>query len=143
VILFDANVLLYAYHPRAESHLICRRFVERAMSGPQPIALCWPTIQAFLRIGTNSRVFQEPFTRREAIDIVSTWLAQPPVVLLEPGERYWPILQDLIETAQISGPMMTDAALAALAIEHGAVLCTRDRDFARFAALATVDPVSS
>jgi uncharacterized protein len=140
LILFDASVLLNAYHTRSASHAACRLFLEEKLSGIVPTALCWPSILAFLRIGTNPRVFEHPLSRTEASAIVSTWLAQPAVVLLEPGERFWTILENLIETAQIVGPMMTDAALAALAIEHGAVLATTDRDFTRFPALATVDP---
>lgn len=142
MILFDASVLLNAYHTRSASHETCRRFLEEALSGAGPTALCWSSILAFLRIGTNPRVFEQPLTRIEAVGIVSAWLAQPAVVLLEPGERFWSILQNLIETAQIAGPMMTDAALAALAIEHGAILATTDRDFTRFPTLATVDPLA-
>jgi len=34
-----------------------------------------------------------------------------------------------------------DAHLAALAVEHGATLCTTDRDFARFPRLRVHDPL--
>jgi predicted nucleic acid-binding protein len=37
--------------------------------------------------------------------------------------------------------LVTDAALAALAIEHGATLCRTDRDFARFPGLRTISPL--
>ena len=140
MILFDANILLYAYDARSVPHAACRRFLEETMSAPAPSALCWQSIIAFLRIGTNARVFTHAISRREASTIVSAWLAHPSVVVLEPGERFWQILNNLINDAQVSGPLMTDAALAALAIEHGATLCTTDRDFARFSALRTIDP---
>jgi hypothetical protein len=140
LILFDANILLYAYDSRSESHLVCREFFEKTLSAPGPTALCWQSILAFLRIGTNSRLFPHFFSRAEASTIVSRWIAHPSVVLLEPGERFWEILNNLIDTAQVTGPLMTDAALAALAIEHGATICTMDRDFARFPNLRTLDP---
>ena len=142
MILLDANVLLYAYHSRAEHHKTCRRWVEGAFSGPEPVALCWPTILAFIRIGTNPRAFDRPFTIKEAISIVAEWLEAPAVQLLEPGERYWAILKALMVEAQISGPLVSDAALAALALEHGAALCTTDRDFRRFTRLRLVDPLA-
>jgi hypothetical protein len=142
LILFDANVLLYAYHTRSASHAACREIVERSFSSPGPTALCWQTVLAFLRIGTNPRVFPRPYTRSEATTIVSSWLAQPGTVLLEPGDRYWTILGGLIEEGKVTGPLMSDAALAALAIEHGATLCTTDRDFARFGKLSTLDPTT-
>jgi predicted nucleic acid-binding protein len=34
VILPDANLLLYAYHPRAEQHEASRAWLEEALSGP-------------------------------------------------------------------------------------------------------------
>jgi toxin-antitoxin system PIN domain toxin len=142
LILFDANVLLYAYHSQSESHLPCRRFLEKSLSGPEPAALCWQSILAFLRIGTNPRVFQRPFSRKEATSIVALWLEQPSIVLIEPGERYWEILSRIIDAAQVTGPLMTDAALAALAVEHGATLCTTDRDFVRFPILRTFNPTA-
>jgi len=63
------------------------------------------------------------------------------VTLLAPGERHWSVLSGLLPTAQIRGPLVTDAHLAALAIEHGAVLYATDRDFARFPGLRTVNPL--
>jgi uncharacterized protein len=35
-----------------------------------------------------------------------------------------------------------DAALAAIAIEHGATLYSTDRDFARFAGLRCINPLA-
>jgi uncharacterized protein len=140
LILFDANILLYAYDPLSPAHAACRRFFEETMSAPGSPALCWQSIIAFLRIGTNAHVFTHAISRREAAAIVSAWLAHPSVVVLEPGDRFWQILSGLIEDGQVSGPLMTDASLAALAIEHGATLCTADRDFARFPAVRTIDP---
>ena len=142
MIVFDANVLLYAYNSRSEFHLPCRSFIEETLSGPDPAALCWQSILAFLRIGTNPRAFARPLSRTEATAIVSGWLTNPSVVLIEPGDRFWGILSKLIDTGQVSGPLMTDAALAALTIEHGATLCTTDRDFTRFPTLQTFDPTS-
>jgi len=39
------------------------------------------------------------------------------------------------------GNLTTDAHLAALAIEHGAELCSCDADFSRFAGLRWLDPL--
>jgi predicted nucleic acid-binding protein len=38
---------------------------------------------------------------------------------------------------------VTDAALAAIAREHGATLCTTDRDFARFGRLDSRNPLEA
>lgn len=42
------------------------------------------------------------------------------------------ILTDLITRYQLRGTMVSDAQLAALAIEHGLEVCSNDNDFARF-----------
>lgn len=140
MIVVDANVLLYAYHPRSEKHPACRAWVEETFSGPTPVGLPWVTTWAFLRIATNPRAFEQPLTMQEAAAIVSSWLDQPVVRRMEPGERYWEILTRLLLDAQITGPLVTDAAIAALAIENGATVCTTDLDFARFPQIRTVDP---
>jgi hypothetical protein len=143
MILVDANVLLYAYYPRSDRHERCREWVERAFASATPVWLAWSTILAFIRIGTNGRVFEAPLRVDEASKIVSTWLEAPAVGLLAPGERYWAILRELMQSAQVAGPLVMDAALAALALEHGAALCTTDRDFRRFPGVRLVDPTVS
>jgi uncharacterized protein len=143
LILLDANLLLYAYHPQATQYQVARKWLEDRLSGPEPVGLCWQTLLAFIRIGTNHRVFERPLTASEAGAIVSTWLAVPAAVVLAPGERYWTILNGLLESAQVAGPLVTDAALAALAIEHGATLATTDRDFSRFPGLETLNPLAT
>jgi hypothetical protein len=140
MILVDANILLYAYHPRAEQHEFCRRWLEEFFSGPAPVHLAWITILAFLRIGTSARVFERPLSMPEAKAVVSEWLSAPAVSVLEPGEHYWEIFSDLLVRAQVSGPLVTDAALAALALEHGVAVCTLDRDFTRFPGLKLHNP---
>ena len=140
MILVDANVVLHAYHPRSEKHEPCRVWVEEAFSGMTPVGLPWITIWAFLRISTNPRAFEHPLTIKESRDIVSAWLDAPVARLIEPGEQYWGILSKLLVEAQVSGPLVTDAALAALALEHGASVCTTDRDFSRFPGVKSIDP---
>ena len=75
--------------------------------------------------------------------MVSTWLAQPSVVVLDAGEHCWEMLRNLLATAQASGPLVMDAFLAALALENGAALCTTDRDFSRFPKLRLVNPLQA
>lgn len=142
MILPDANLLLYAYHPRAPQHESSRAWLEEVLSGSQIVAFTWLTMWAFLRISTNARVFEEPLTAGEAIGIVSLWLDRPNVTVLGPGPRHWEILQELIEESQSIGPLVTDASLAATTIEHGAVLHTTDRDFSRFAELEWTNPIA-
>lgn len=143
MILVDANLLLYAYHPRAEQHEKSRDWLEAVLSGTDLVRFAWLTLRAFLRISTNPRIFERPLSSGEATDAISSWLAQPIAGILEPGERHWEILQELVREGQASGPLISDAALAAIAVEHGAVLYTTDRDFARFSQLKWANPLLS
>jgi uncharacterized protein len=142
MILLDANLLLYAYHSQAPEHPSARRWFEAVMSGAEPVLLPWSTLLAFLRISTNPRVWQRPFTIQEAAAIVEEWLAVPNLALVGPGERHWAILRGLLVEGKCRGPLVTDAHLAALAIEHGATLATCDRDFMRFPAARLLDPLA-
>ena len=141
MILVDANLLLYAYNPRAEQHEKSRIWLEAALSGPEFVRFAWATLWAFLRIVTSPRVFERPLTAAEAATAISSWLDQPAAGIVEPGERHWDILRGLLREGQSAGPLVMDAALAAIALEHGATLCTTDRDFSRFANLKWSNPI--
>ena len=140
MIVLDANVLLYAYNPASSHHGACRAWLERALNGSEQIGLPWQTLLAFIRIATNNRVFERPLTAAEAAAIVDEWLACPTVVVVQPAHDYWTVLKEQLDSAQVAGPLVTDAALASLALEVGARLCTTDRDFTRFRGLRIVDP---
>ena len=142
MILVDANVLLYTYDPRSEHHERCRSWVEKAFSGEEPVCMAWVTILAFIRISTNPRIFEASLSAQEAIAIVSSWLARPAVSILEAGEQCWEILRALLVEAQVTGPLVMDAFLAALALENGATLVTTDRDFSRFPTLKLGNPTA-
>lgn len=143
MILVDANLLLYAYQPRAQQHEASRTWLEAALAGPEFVRFAWLTLWAFLRISTNPRVFERPLSTVEAEAAISSWLAQPAVGILEPGDRHWQILRKLTQEGQASGPLVMDAAIAAIALEHGALLCTTDRDFARFPELRWTNPLAT
>ncbi len=141
MILVDANLLLYAYDASSQHHDAARHWLESTLSGSEPVGFAWVTLLAFLRIGTDHRAFASPLAPEEAVASVSEWLARPNVILLEAGDRHWEILSQMLIEAQIRGPLTMDAHLASLAIEHGATLCTTDRDFARFPGLKTSNPL--
>lgn len=139
--LVDSNLLIYAYVPSSKYHEAARRWLEARFSELEPVGLPWASILAFVRISTSSRILARPLSIDEVIKIVSTWLVRANVTVLSPGEGHWEILQDLLSEGQASGPLVTDAHLAALAIEHGATLASADRDFARFPGLKLINPL--
>lgn len=141
MIIPDANLLLYAYNSSIAEHAAAKAWWEKTLSSPETVGLPWQIITAFLRIATNHRAFPHPLTIDEAAEAVSEWLERPMIRLIAPGERHWAIFQRLLTDEQCVGPLVMDAHLAALAMEHGATLYTHDRDFSRFSALLTIDPL--
>jgi toxin-antitoxin system PIN domain toxin len=142
MILADSNLLLYAYNTAAPEHRQARAWLEDALSGTELFGLSWQTITAFMRIATNARAFIRPLTIGEATAVVASWLERPMVRILSAGQQHWEIFERLLVQGRIRGPLVMDAHLAALAIEHGAVLYTSDLDFARFPRLKMVNPLA-
>jgi toxin-antitoxin system PIN domain toxin len=138
--LLDANILLYAYDSDSSHHAACRSWLEAAFNAEEIVVLPWQTLLAFIRICTNPRATKKPLDSAQACEIVNSWLSQANVSVIGAGERFWELLKGQILEAQIAGPLVTDAALAALALEHGATLCSVDKDFRRFRGLKLVDP---
>jgi toxin-antitoxin system PIN domain toxin len=141
MILIDANLLLYAYDSSSPHHATAKKWLERVFSRPEPAGIAWNTILAFLRIATNPRAMEYPLSISEAAEIVAEWISLPMVQVVGPTDRHWDILKGLLAEAQARGPLVMDAELAALAIEHGLMLCTNDRDFSRFPGLHVHNPL--
>ena len=143
MIVLDVNLLLYAADGNAVLHERARRWLQSIISGSELIGLPWQTIDRFLRISTNRRVSGGQVSIEQSIGAIQQWMCLPQVRVLSPGERHWGILKDMLTEGQATGPLTTDAELAALTIEYGGVLHTTDRDFARFPGLRWVNPLAA
>ena len=142
MILVDANLLLYAEDSSSEHHAVARAWWDAQLSGVEPVALCWQVLNAFIRIGTNARLHQQPLLLGEAIDRVQSWLEQPCVRLIHPGDQHWALFQQLLRGGKAVGNLVSDAHLAALAVEHNCVLQSTDADFSRFRGLKWRNPIA-
>ncbi|MBP6507395.1 MAG: type II toxin-antitoxin system VapC family toxin [Opitutaceae bacterium] len=143
MILVDANIPLYAEDSRSEHHAAIRAWWDARLSGSEPVALCWPVLTAFLRIGTNPRILRRPLTLREASARVQSWLDQPCVSVLQPSDQHWKIFQRLLHEGRATANLVSDAHLAALAVEHNCTLCSTDADFARFKSVKWQNPLDA
>lgn len=141
MIVFDANLLIYAYDSGATQHASARKWVEQIFSGSELVGLPWQAILAFLRLMTNRKLPGQRLTAQQASEIVDGWLAQSNVRLLVTGDQHWPLLRNLLVEGQATGALVSDAVIAALTIEYGGVLHTPDRDFARFPGLRWLNPL--
>jgi toxin-antitoxin system PIN domain toxin len=142
VILIDTNILVHASNAEADQNREIRDWLDGKLGGAAPVGLPWPSLLGFLRIATNPRAFRRPLTMKLAWDQVSTWLSAETVFTPEPTERHVAVLGELLALPGVYGNLVPDAHLAALAIEHGLILCSTDGDFARFPGLNWLNPLA-
>jgi toxin-antitoxin system PIN domain toxin len=140
MILPDINLLVYAYNADAPGHRRAKSWWEECLSESRPVGLPWAVLLGYLRLMTSRNVLVYPLTPEEAIGHLRSWLERPQVQILQPGPRHLELLAQLMES-QSSGHLTTDVHLAAVAIEHGAELCTNDSDFSTFPDLRWTNPL--
>ena len=92
---------------------------------------------------TNPRIFEQPEPVARAWRQVADWLGCENAWTPQPAERHPAILGTLLEGPGVQANLVHDAHLAALAIEHGLLLCSTDGDFARFPGLRWENPIAS
>jgi toxin-antitoxin system PIN domain toxin len=138
----DVNLLLYAYDSESPLQGEAGGWLEETLSGTETVAFSWAVMIGFVRISTNPAIFARPRDAGDALDVIESWLAQPAATIVHPTDRHAAVLRDLLTPLGAAGNLTSDAHLAALAIEHGATLCSTDNDFSRFPGLRWVNPLS-
>lgn len=143
MILLDANILLYVYIEELPQHKKVSKWFEDIISNhDQSVAVSWMVATAFLRISTSRRIFSMPSSVAEATDRLDELFANPMVVSIGPTERHWPVYLKILHEMNLSGDVVMDAHIAAIAIEHGAAVASADKDFLRFSNYITIiDPL--
>ena len=134
MILPDVNVWLYAVNSGAVQHVTANKALKDAFQ-KGAVALCWPALLGFLRLATRAGILPRPLAVAQALEVMRAWLDHPASVLVHPSPQHAAVLGGLLLGAGRGGPLVSDAHLAALAIEHGATVLSFDADFARFAGL--------
>jgi uncharacterized protein len=143
VILVDANIVIYASSRAFEQHATARDWFETQLNGAGRVGLAWATILAFLRVMTNRRILRYPLSTPDAWAQVTSWLGTDPVWVPQATGDHGEVLGRLLQAPGVRGNLVHDADLAALAIEHGLMLCSTDGDFARFPGLRWQNPLAA
>ena len=139
MIAVDTNVLLHAHRRDSPWHDAAEEALRSLSGGAW--AIPWPCIHEFLAIATHPRVFDPPSPLEDAIAAVESWRASR-LVLLGESTEHWAELCSLLRAGKVTGPAAHDARVAAICLQHGIVeLWTADRDFTRFPALRTRNPL--
>lgn len=142
MILVDANLLVYAHVRSFAQHARAGTWLDQKLSDNAPVGLPWESLVAFLRIVTNPRIFERPESIELARQQVAAWLDCEVVWIPQPTERHASVLEILLDATSARANLVHDAHLAALAIEHGLLLCSTDGDFARFPGLRWENPLT-
>ncbi len=129
----DVNILVYAHRAQMPEHARYAEWLRALATGPERFALSEPVLQGFVRVVTNTRIFDPASTPKQAFRFLTSLLNRPTCSVLRPGPRHWNIFRELCEKGNLKGKLVADAAHAALAIETGCEWVTADTDFARFA----------
>lgn len=141
MIVPDANLLLYATNRDSAHHRAALAWWQSVLSDTEPVGLTWRVLLAFVRVSTHPRILPRPLSAMQATDLVDEWISQPPVRVIEATERHWDVLKSLLKPLGTAGNLTSDAHLAAIAIGHGARLCSTDNDFSRFTGLSWENPL--
>ena len=143
MIAVDTNLLVYAHREESPWHAQAYRLIEDLAEGNAPWAIPWPCVHEFIAIVTHPRIFAPPTPLTRAVDQIDAWLEAPGIVLLSEEPNYWTSLRAVLLSGKVSGPLVHDARVAAICLQHGVnELWSADRDFSRFAALSVRNPLA-
>jgi toxin-antitoxin system PIN domain toxin len=137
----DVNLLVYAVDESSRHHAQVRSWLEQTLSGTEEVGFAWLVLLGFLRLSTSPVAFGEALSPDRAFEFIDSWLGSPAASVVHPSERHASCLHDLLTPLGTAGNLTSDAHLAALAIEHGAEVCSSDNDFARFEGLRWFNPL--
>ncbi len=140
--LVDGNLLLFAVDETSPFHDRAASWMTERLNGSRQVGLPWQSLVAFVRISTNPRAATDPLDPEVAWTHVEEWLGAGPAWIPRPTERHGEILAALVRRYRLRANLVSDATLAALAIEHGLTVCSADTDFARFTELRWENPLA-
>ncbi|MFM9996820.1 MAG: type II toxin-antitoxin system VapC family toxin [Phycisphaerales bacterium] len=142
MIAVDTNILIYAHRTDSVWHEHAAACIRRLAEGTAPWLIPWPCLHEFLAIVTHPRVFKPPSTPEEAVRQADYWLESHSVVVGGESPMHWGTIRACVRAAKITGPLVHDARVAAICIDHEVeALWSADRDFSRFSALRVVNPL--
>lgn len=142
MIVPDINLLIYAYNDGATQHVAARDWWEELLRGEEHVGIAWAVSIGFIRLMSNDLVVRSPLTPSDAANRTIDWFRCPHVHPLNPGDQHLEYFQRNLATLGSGRNLITDAHLAALAMENDAVLHTNDLDFVRFTGLRWHNPIS-
>lgn len=141
MVLIDVNVLVYAHRRDTLRHTAYRRWLENCIGSDVAYGMSDIVLSSFIRIVTHPGIFKLPTRLEDAFLFATQVRSQANCVVVNPGPRHWEIFRRLCRAAGVKGNLVSDAFLAALAIESGSEWITTDGDYSRFPELRWRHPL--
>ena len=141
MIVPDVNLLIYAHNSAAPEHNDARQWWESLLNGTESIGLPWIVSAGFVRTASNPKVLRTPLARETAVDYVTDWLTLSHVIPLNPGIGHLSLFRQNVAVSGGGSNLVTDAHIAALAVEFDAEVHSADRDFDRFPGVRWHNPL--
>lgn len=137
----DVNILIYAVDAGAKDHESYKSWLQNLTDCGDPFAIAEVVLNSFIRITTNPKILDSPLTIDEATDFVDRLARHARCEFIQPGWRHWEAFVELCRNSGVTGNLVPDAYLAALAIELDYDFVTADRDFHKFPGLRWRHPL--
>ena len=140
MISLDVNVLVYAFRQDSVKHEECRDWLCKQIRNRNGLILIDIVLVGFLRICTHSKIFREPSSISEATNFLTVMISNPNVSLTSSTPETWHTFSRILDKTNVQGNKISDAWLAAIAMERNLTLISTDSDFNLFPNLKLLNP---
>ena len=144
MIAADTNILVYAHRGEALWHDAAFACIKSLAEGRAKWMIPWPCVHEFIAIVTNKKIYSPATPLDIVFQQIGIWSGSGSLVFANETAGHLALLEKLATAAHLTGAMIHDARIAAICLQHGvSELWTADRDFSRFPALRTRNPLIS
>jgi len=142
VIALETNILVHAHRPEMPGYAKATAAIHDLVASGRRMGLVAHCLVEFTGVVTNARIWKQPSSAAQVRAQVTAWTAPPKVHVLTEEADFVQEFIDLVESSGVQGGGVHDARIAACCLAHGVrTLWTADRDFGRFPALRTANPL--
>jgi len=140
VIVLDVNVVLAAFRADHVHHPIVRPWFEQTLATGADIVVPDFVWVGFLRLVTNTHIFEVPSTLAEAFAFVDAVTSAPSYRSVPGLPNGLGVFRQTAVVGEADGNLIPDAYIASVARALACPVATLDRDFRRFDDLHIVTP---
>ena len=144
MVLFDANLLIYAHATHSPFHEAAKRLRDQAASGELEACLAPQVLCEFFSVSTNERLFRPALTPQQASKQAMIYWSESKFQRILPTEHTMARLHTLITHHPVSRQHIFDAFLVATMLENNirTIYTHNPKDFDRYQEIHAIDPLA-